>query len=221
VDDFINPRGRRWASLELRQHWDQLIDGFAVSPAGLLEEVYSPARFLEGETALGRSWALPLLPACSFTLDGRAAALGRSDLDDFFHTYAGGLLGLKGYSYYSLGGTRKALGHARLGFPILRRAGVTLGPLRFQRLYGSLYAGAGDAWGGSSGPFDLKREAGLDLKAFFNSWTMLPTALTLGAAYGLDSFRVPELDPGDSYGREWRWYATLLFDFDVFQETLP
>lgn len=221
VDDFINPRGRRWAHLELRQHWDRLIDGFQVSSAGLLEEAYQPAVFLEGEAAAGRSWALPFLPQCSLTLDGKAAALARADVDDFFYTYAGGLLGLKGYSYYSLGGVRKALGHLRLGFPIVRRTGLPLGPLHFKRLYGSLYAGAGDAWGGRAGAFDLKREAGADLKFFLTSWTMLPTALTVGAAYGLDSFRVPELDPGESYGREWRWYATLLFDFDVFQETLP
>jgi len=220
VDDFINPRGRRWARLELNQHWDKLIDGFKVD-AGMLVEDYSPATFLEGELALGRSWALPFAPDISLTVDGKVALIGDPDVDDFFHTYAGGLLGLKGYSYYSLGGTRKALGHVRLGFPIVRRTGVQAGPLHFKRLYGSLYAGAGDAWGGPGRDFELKREAGADLKLFLTSWSLLPTAFTLGAACGLDEFRVPELDPGDMYGKEWRWYATLLFDFDVFQERRP
>ncbi|MDP2361086.1 MAG: hypothetical protein Q8O14_10075 [bacterium] len=221
VDDFINPRGRRWASLELRQHWDRLIDGFEVSSAGLLEEVYTPATFLEGELALGRSWALPFWPALSLTVDGKAALIGDAEVDDFFHTYAGGLMGLRGYSYYSLGGVRKALGHVRLGFPIIRRVGWPLGPWHVKRLYGSLNAGAGDAWGGRGPAFDLKREVGGDLKLFLTSWAMLPTALTVGAAYGLDEFRVPALDPGEFYGREWRWYATLLFEFDVFQERIP
>jgi len=40
--------------------------------------------------------------------------------------------------------------------------------------------------------------------------------VTLTAAYGLDRFRVPELDPGETYGREWRWYTTVLFGFDQF-----
>lgn len=220
VDDFINPRGKQWARLELNQHWDKLIDGFTVD-AGMLREEYKPATFLEGELALGRSWAVPFLPELSLGLDGKAAVIGDSRVDDFFYTYAGGLMGLKGYSYYSLGGVRKALGHLRLGFPIVKRVGAQLGPLHFKRLYGSLFAGAGDAWGGQSGDFEWKREAGADLKLFFTSWSLMPTALTLGAAYGLDEFRVPELDPGDTYGQEWRWYATLLFDFDAFQERMP
>lgn len=216
VDDFINPRGRRWTSLVVKQHWDQLIDGFEVSSAGLLEEKFIRSNFLEAELSGGRSWTLPLFPELALTLDGRVAALSDEDLDDFYYLYAGGLLGLKGYSYYALGGPRMALGHLRLGFPIIKRTGVQVGPWHFKRLYASLFTGAGDAWGGEAGGFDLKREAGADLKLFLTSWSFLPTAVTLGGAYGLDEFRVDQLDPGETYGREWRWYATLLFDFDTF-----
>ncbi len=216
VDDFINPRGRRWATLQARLHRDQLIDGFEVSSAGLLEENFLTSSFMEAELSGGRSWTLPMLPELSFTLDGRAASLSKSDLDDFFYLYAGGLLGLKGYSYYSLGGPHMALAHARLGFPLIKRTGLQIGAWHFKRLYASTYLGAGDAWGGQAGSFDLKKEAGVDFKFFFSSWSYLPTALTIGTALGLDEFRVPELDPGETYGRELRWYATLLFDFDTF-----
>jgi len=220
VDDFINAHNRQWLGVELRRHWDRLIDGFEVSSAGLLKEVYRPAAFLEGEAAMGRSWPMPLLPALSLTVDGKAAWISDPQVDDFFYTYAGGLMGLKGYSYYSLGGTRKALAHVRVGFPLVRRVGWQAGPWHLKRLYGSVHAGAGDAWHSRRDP-ELKREVGGELRLFMSSWAMLPTAVTVGGAYGLDEFRVPELDPGESYGREWRWYATVLFDFDVFQEGRP
>jgi hypothetical protein len=216
VDQFINPRHRRWWSLELRQHWDQLIREFEVTPSGLLAEVYDPATFFEAAGTWGRSWALPGLPRMAFGLEFKGHWIGDESVDDFFYAYAGGLTGLKGYSYYSLGGTRVALGHLRLGFPLIERVGWPAGPWHFKRAYLQLFAGAGDAWGGVADAFKLKREAGADLKLFLTSWSLLPTAITLSGAWGLDEFRVPQLDPGETYGKEWRWYATLLFDFDVF-----
>jgi hypothetical protein len=215
VDDFINPHHRQWLGVEVRRHWDRLIDGFEVSSAGLLKEVFKPAAFLEGEGEWGRSWPAPLLPALSLTVDAKAAWISDPRVDDFFYTYAGGLMGLKGYSYYALGGTRKALAHVKLGFPILRRVGQQVGPWHVKRLYGAVQAGLGDAWSRQRDP-SLKRDVGGELRLFMTSWAMIPTAVTLGGAYGLDSFRVPELDPGESYGKEWRWYATVLFDFDAF-----
>lgn len=216
IDQFINPRGRRWWKLEARQHWDQLIREFEVTTAGLLAEVYDPANFFEASLAGGRSWAMPFLPKVSIGVDGRCNWIGDDGVDDFFYAYAGGLTGLKGYSYYSLGGTRTALAHLKVGFPLIERVGWGLGPWHFKRAYLQLFAGAGDAWGGTTDAFALKKEAGADLKLFLTSWSMMPTAITLSGAYGLDEFRVPELDPGVTYGKEWRWYATLLFDFDVF-----
>lgn len=216
VDQFINPRGRGWWEVEARQHWDRLIREFEVTNAGLLAEVYDPATFFEVEGGAGRSWAAPFLPKVSLTLDGRGAWIADDGVDDFFYSYAGGLTGLKGYSYYSLGGTRMGLVHLKVGFPLLERVGVPLGPWHFKRAYLQLFAGAGDAWGGTTDAFDPKKEAGADLKLFLTSWSLMPTAITLSGAYGLDEFRVPELEPGVTYGKEWRWYATLLFDFDVF-----
>jgi len=216
VDEFINPRGRSGWSLELRQHWDELIREFEVTPAGLLAEVFDPAVFFEAAGSAHRSWPVPGLPKVSFAVEGRGAWIADDGVDDFFHAYAGGLTGLKGYSYYSLGGTRAALAHVKLGFPLIERVGWPLGPWHFKRAYLQLFAGAGDAWGGGADAFDLKREAGADLKLFMTSWSLLPTAIQLTGAWGLDEYRVPELDPGETYGHEWRWYATLLFDFDVF-----
>ncbi len=216
VDDFINPRNRWWIDLELRRHWNRFIRQFEVTPAGLLAEVYDPAHFGDAELHAGRVWTAPFFPDLSLGLEGRGAWISDNQVDDFFYTYAGGLLGLQGYSYYSIGGTRKASARVRLGFPLVKRTGRRLGHLYFKRLYGAVFAGAGDAWVGDLGELDPKRELGAELRLYLDSWNMIPTAVTLTAAYGLDRFRVPELDPGETYGREWRWYTTVLFGFDQF-----
>ena len=146
-------------------------------------------------------------------LEGETAWLSDDDVDDFFYTYAGGLQGMKGYSYYSLGGTKKLRARADMGFPIVKRSCHKFGPFTFKRAYGNLFVGAGDAWGGGES-FDIKREVGADLKIYLESWSYLPTALTFSTAWGVDTFAVPELNPGEMYGHEWRYYFSILFSFD-------
>ena len=226
VDDYINPHNRSWLDLNYQQRMDEFMTEFEVTPAGLLAEVYDKYNFGQLDLSLGRNWSVPWVSSAAVGLDFKGSFVTQDDVDDFFYTYAGGLTGLKGYSYYSLGGTRSAVLHANLGFPLIQRTGIRLGHLYFKRAYLNLFAGTGEAWCDenrydSDGVFidtgfDLKSEAGADLKLAFDSWNILPSALTFTAAYGFDEFRVNELDADEMYGREWRWYLTLLFDFNTF-----
>jgi hypothetical protein len=219
VDQFINPRNSAWLRLDGAYNGHKFIRDFEITPSGQLDEVYDLYHFVELGADFGRLWTFPWTRRIAWGVEGEAGWLSRNDVDDFFYTYAGGLAGMRGYSYYSMGGTRRAAARAILGFPIVERVGVRLGHLYFKRLYGRLFAGAGDAWTGSLDQLDLKREAGLELRLSLDSWNAFPTALTLTSAYGLDEFPVPQLDPGDEprlYGKEWRWYATVLFGFDAF-----
>jgi hypothetical protein len=47
------------------------------------------------------------------------------------------------------------------------------------------------------------------------SFFTFPTAITLEAAYGLDKFQVNQTDFSGTYGQEWRYYLTILFDFNM------
>jgi Tol biopolymer transport system component len=213
VDNAINPRDKWSAEFVLTQSWNDFITEFEVTPSGLLAEVYEPSNYLQLEAKGSRSWTAPIFDDISLKLDARGSVISKANIDDFFYSYAGGLLGLKGYSYYSLGGVKHAVAHASMGFPLIKRTGVRLGYLYFKRAYAELFYGAGDAWGAASGSFDMKSEIGANLKLSLNSWNIIPTAITFSAAYGLDKFRVDELDEGVYYGQEWRYYMTLLFDF--------
>ncbi len=226
VDDYINPHNRSWLDLDYQQRMDEFMTEFEVTPSGLLAEVYDKYNFGQLDLRLGRNWSVPWWHSAAVGVDFRGSYVTQDDVDDFFYTYAGGLTGMKGYSYYSLGGTRSAVLHTNLGFPLIQRTGVRLGTLYFKRAYLNLFAGAGEAWCDedridSDGAFintgfDLKSEAGVDLKLALDSWNSMPTAITFTAAYGFDEFRVNELNENDMYGREWRWYLTVLFDFNTF-----
>lgn len=219
VDQFINPRNSGWLELDAAYNGHKFIRDFEITPSGQLDEVFDLYHFVELGADFGRLWTFPWTRRIAWGIEGEAGWLSRNDVDDFFYTYAGGLTGMRGYSYYSMGGTRRATARAILGFPIVERVGVRVGHLYFKRLYGRLFAGAGDAWTGSPDNLELKREAGLELRLSMDSWNAFPTAFTFTSAYGLDEFPVPQLDPGDEprlYGKEWRWYATVLFGFDAF-----
>ena len=219
VDQYINPRNKTWLKLDASYNGHKFIRDFEITPAGQLDEVYDLYHFVELGADFGRLWTLPWTRRIAWGIEGEAGWLSDNGVDDFFYTYAGGLAGMSGYSYYSMGGTRRLAARGVLGFPIVERAGLRVGHLYLKRLYGRLFAGAGDAWTGSLDQVELKREVGLELRLAMDSWNVFPTALTMTSAYGLDEFPVPQLDPGAEpklYGKEWRWYLTLLFGFDAF-----
>ena len=80
-------------------------------------------------------------------------------------------------------------------------------------MYGGIFADVGNAWDGSFESDDFKTDAGLEMRMNFTSFYVFPTALELSAAYGFDRFTVVEDDIEETYGREWRYYLTLLFEF--------
>lgn len=122
-------------------------------------------------------------------------------------------MGLRGYSYYSLGGTVKALARLNLRFPIATGLDADLGPFYFDRIHAALFAEAGDAWRGGAENANLRKDVGAELRLKMFSWYGFPTDISLAGAYGLDRFTVRESDVVQEYGREWRWYLTVLFDF--------
>jgi hypothetical protein len=68
---------------------------------------------------------------------------------------------------------------------------------------------------------DFKKDFGAELRLQTTSYYVYPTAFTFNAAYGIDEFK--RIFPTTSnekqevtYGKEWRFYFTMLFGFDFF-----
>ncbi|MBK6766940.1 MAG: BamA/TamA family outer membrane protein [bacterium] len=176
-----------------------------------LREIYDPNNYNLFEAGLEKYFKLPL-KSHSAELRLRGGYIDEN-VDPFFHQYAGGLPGMRGYSFYSLGGTRTAVGTLTYRFPLVARAAVGLWPLSINRVFGSIFADFGDAWTGDYGDRSPKKDIGAGLRMQLHSFYAYPTAISFDVAYGLDEFDVVEDNVTTSYGDELRYYLTVLFDF--------
>jgi len=207
----IHPTGGWSGWIEYARENNRFIEGFKIdAERGTLGEVFNHYNYHLIETDIDYYKKL----FGDFVINPRLmAGVVTESVDSFYNLYAGGLIGMRGYSFYSMGGSRKALLRTSLRFPIITHIDKTWGALYLDRIHGALFAEVGDAW---TDKFDLdnfKRDVGAELRFSLFSWYGFPTDLQLAAAYGLDKFTVSD-DAGDHrYGHEWRWYMTLLFGF--------
>jgi Tol biopolymer transport system component len=146
----------------------------------------------------------------------RGGSIIGKQVDDFFNFYIGGLMGMQGYPFYSLGGNEYGALNITYRFPIWEGIDFRIAHIQFERLYGSIFADAGDAWTGSfPGIDDLKKNAGFELRLESFSFYSYPTRIFFSAAYGFDEFtRVFRNEPV-TYGKQWNFYFGILFGFDL------
>lgn len=137
-------------------------------------------------------------------------------VDSFFNFYIGGLMGMQGYPFYSLGGNDYASLNLTYRFPIWEGIDFRIAHLQFERLYGSIFADIGDAWTGTFPGFDeLKRNVGFELRLESFSFYSYPTRIFFSAAYGLDEFTREFRNEPVTYGKQWNFYFGILFGFDL------
>lgn len=232
VDGDINPRGGRRINLRYGYYADNLIQGFAFnSETGSTEELYEKTPHFRLEHIWSEFIPSPISHhSIEFQVQ---ASFIPSRVDSFYHFFGGGLPGLKGYSFYSIEGRRMLLTMLHYRFPIWRRIDKNLGFLYFEKVFGALYAGWGNAWSDKTTwntLHDFKKDIGVELRAEIHSFYVYPTRVALRAAYGLDKFTtfgplVTQVDGGGNLikvpqpvrnGKEWRFYATVLFGFSLF-----
>lgn len=210
----VHPRMGTRAQLTVAWEDNQFIDGFEINASALtLQEVYSNYKYwrVEGDAT---HW---YNPAGELTVQPRLR-FGYLDkqVDPFMHLYAGGLHGMRGYSYYSLGGTRKLIGSLALRHPVWQPQRSRSGWLHWDGIYAGLFGDAGDAWRERAfDPGKLKTDLGVELRAKFYSWYGYPTAVTLAAARGFDRLTVTENDETTTYEPGWKFYFTVLFTFET------
>lgn len=123
----------------------------------------------------------------------------------FFNFFLGAFDGLRGYSYYSIEGRRMLMGRLTYRFPIFKNMGRQFFNLNFDKLYGAVFADAGDAWNEDKVDlWDFKRDVGAELRLETYSFYAYPTRVFFQAAYGFDH-------PVKS--ERWRLYFGVLFGF--------
>jgi len=146
----------------------------------------------------------------------RGAVIFGPAVDNFYNNYATGLPGMKGYSYFSLGGGRLATLNLTYRIPLIQKIDTRISPLYLDKLYFSVYGDIGDAWEESDfNIHNLKKDLGLELRLQAFSFYAFPTSIYVNAAYGLDKFERIFLNKNVTYGKEWKFYFGVLFGFDV------
>jgi outer membrane protein assembly factor BamA len=214
----INPVGRK-VKLRLGVEFNKFNgDGqYTINSDGGLAPVYKQIDFYRVEL-LWKEY-LPFVfnnHTLSFLFRG-GSILGPS-VDNFFDFYAGGLPGMKGYPFYSLGGNEFAIAGLAYRFPLLSDIDLRFFNFYFNKLYGSLFVDIGDAWTGDVPAFkEFKTDAGAELRLESFSFYAFPTRIFFNAAYGFDTFRqyISSRNATVTYGQEWNFYFGILFDFDL------
>ncbi|MBN2103485.1 PD40 domain-containing protein [bacterium] len=209
LQSHIAPRMGRHFTLQLDLAMQSFYDSTAASSQyGTPVDVYKDYRYFQ--TYLDWYEFLPgLRKSHSIALRLRGGHIDRR-VDPFYHLYAGGLEGMKGYPFYSMEGRKLAHIGAAYLFPLKRNMNVRLAMFHLRDVYLSLYSDAGDAWiKDELKLLDWKRDVGVQLRLGFMTYYSFPMKVAVDATYGLDSFQIRD----NSYGREWRFYFTMLFDF--------
>ena len=133
----------------------------------------------------------------------------------FFDFYLGGLIGMKSYPFYAISGNEIAWLNLTYRFPLWTNIDARLGQLYLDKIYFSVFGDWGNAWTGGGPQFSkFKKGAGVGLRIKLISFYVFPTSLFFNAAYSFDKFTRNILGENVTYGKEWRFYGGILFDFN-------
>lgn len=222
-NDDINPIGRH-IRLRYDYEFNYLNPTFVVNDQGNLVEEFSSAKFHMLEADWSESFRLFNASAIGFRLRG-GSILGHTQ-DNFFDFYASGFPGMKGYPFYAIGGNKYASLNLYYRFPVARNLNFNFLQFYFDKIFFSVFGDAGNAWNGNAMRFkDLKKDIGAEIRLQTYSYYVYPTSFALSAAYGLDKFSAyfPTTTNDKelvTYGKEWRFYFTMLFGFDFLTDAV-
>ncbi len=215
VDRDINPVGR---TVLLRYSYE--IDKFNPEgefdfSSGLPVPQYQRFVLHRGEFQWNEHLALPW-KRHTLTVGLRTAGIIGKTADSFFDDYAGGVLGMKGYPFYALGGNTIGTASLIYRFPLATKLNFRFLQFYFTKLYGSVFCDLGNAWTGSVPPFkDWKTDAGFEFRLESFSFYAYPTRFFFSGAYGFNRFQKTFSGVEVQYGKEWRFYFGILFGFEL------
>lgn len=210
----INPIGRR-VRIQYQFESSKINPEYTVDENNNLISVYKKNKlhkldvnWLESAGLFGNNHSL--------ALKLRAATIFGPEVEDFYHFYASGLPGMKGYPFYALGGGRLFTANLTYRFPLIKHIDRRISPFYLDKLYFSIYGDWGNAWDEKSVKLnDFKKDIGAELRLQMFSSYVFPTSLFFNASYGFDSFTKTFQGKNVTYGKEVRYYFGMLFGFDI------
>ncbi len=217
-NSWINPLGLRTMA-KLSFALDKLNNGQFEPNAPPIIPIYINYDFLQGEFI--NYFALPV-----FRDDDALAVklhIGYTwgkEINSFFDFYAGGLVGMRGYPFYALGGNKMLILNLTYRYPLFRDVDKQLLQFYLSNVYLCGFGDIGDVWDdGLSGITGtrFKKDVGSELRMSGFSFYSFPTAIFFDACYGLDRFttQISDFQTSVIYGKEWRFYFGLTFSFDI------
>ncbi|MDP6853080.1 MAG: hypothetical protein QF472_03925 [Candidatus Marinimicrobia bacterium] len=194
---------------QISYEWNQFMDGFTVS------EEYSTfgANFVPHNTLriiaeTERHFTLHQGKKIVASVYGKGGGLSDAKVDDFFHFFAGGLPGIKGYTFYEqeLTGPYYFVGTTALRYPIFMEKNLTGAQFNFQNLsLGGIFQFGGAIKDSFTEFFEkeqYKLSTGIECRLHGFSFFSYPTAI----AY---EYHRPLSDPEE----KGKHYFTILFDY--------
>jgi Tol biopolymer transport system component len=217
VDADINPRGGRRIQLQYMHAFDKLFT------SGEFVYGFRPVFDDNNYNQYTADWreyvALPYLRH-SLRLRLSGGVIDKA-VDDFFHLYMGGRDGIRGYTYFSIGGRRSFLGSVMYRFPLLRNINRQFLHLHLRDVYGAVFYEAANAWTEEGfKTTGYKKSIGYEVRLNLGSYYIFPTAISVVSAYSLDPVQFVDPGVGDlpvtiTQDRGWSYYVSVGFGFDL------
>ncbi len=212
IDHDINPVGME---IEAKYNYESNKynpDSEYDNKNGVLVPVYKKYGFHKLELNVKNYWQIISDHTLSTRL--RVASILGPEVPDFFDFYLGGLIGMKSYPFYSISGNELAWLSVTYRLPIFKNIDYRLGHLYIDKLFFSVNGDLGNAWNGDIPKTDdFKKGIGAEVRLKMISFYLFPTSLFFNASYSFDKYDRIIRDETISFGKEWKFYGGILFDF--------
>jgi len=212
VNGMINPPGGRRISLRYAYELNKFFVGFSTEDENILpQKEYTNFNVNKIELDWREYLPMPWSRKHVLTANFKGGYIDRP-IDSFFNFFAGGLPGLRGYPYYAIEGRKLLLGRFTYRFPVFSDWQKQFLHVTTNKLYLSSFFEIGNAF--DEDRLDVskfRRSVGGGFRLQLFSFYGFPTAFAFDAAYSLDDHL--NIESKTRYGKEWRYYFTLLFDF--------
>ena len=213
ADSNINPSKGFAYNFNVTFEKNKFINDLDLSDAGTLVEEFKNNDLVRVEFDTDYHLEIPHTRRWTLSFEAAGGWLSNTEADSFFNFFGGGLPGLQGYPFYSIEGNRVLMGELVVRIPLLYLKNYPIGWFNLNNSTIGFVAQAGDAWKTPLGNIDPKRSVGLELRFNGFSFYNYPTAIGLEVHYGLDKFVRTIQGKNYDYGKEPRFYASILFGF--------
>jgi len=206
VHSAINPRGRYFV-VRYDREFNKFLNGFEINDA-FLDEVFDNFNYNKFTLRWQENWGLPIRDhSIHFDIQG---GLIDTKVDSFFNFFAGGIVGNRGYPFFSLEGRKMLLGRVTYRFPIFKHMDSRVLHMYLDKLFLGLYYDYGNAFDEDKVDFSaFKSTVGGQLRLDAFSFYSYPTRIFFDVAYGLDEFQFAR----QTYGKEFRFYFGVSFGY--------